>query len=118
MTKPVFSIGFTMSDKLGIIPPGKILFCINGWTGPGGSTLPIVCNKPITSSVKMSCTFLKAQGFDIGDSMLEKDLLNFAKEMIQKSKKKKVDLLLPNDAMIADSFENKAIKKLKERLEE
>ena len=60
----------------------------------------------------MSCTFLKAQGFDIGDSLLEKDLLNFASEMIQKSKKKKVDLLLPNDAIIADCFDNKAIKKL------
>ena len=60
----------------------------------------------------MSCTFLKAQGFEIGDSLLEKDSIKFASEMIQKSKEKKVDLLLPNDAIIADCIDNKAKKKL------
>ena len=57
----------------------------------------------------MACTFLKAQGFEIGDSLLEKNLIQFATEMIQKSKEKKIDLLLPNDAIIADCFESNAV---------
>ena len=61
----------------------------------------------------MSCTFLKAQGFDIGNSMLEKDSLNFAREMIQKSKEKKIDLLLPNDAIIASSLDGNSTRTIK-----
>ncbi len=55
----------------------------------------------------MACTFLKALDFEIGDSLLEKDLLQFAREMIEKSKGKKVNLLLPNDAMIGECYDNK-----------
>ncbi len=56
----------------------------------------------------MSCTFLKAQGFEIGNSLFEKNSLQFAEEMIQKSKEKKIDLLLPKDAIIAESIKEKA----------
>ena len=56
----------------------------------------------------MSCTFLKAQGFNIGSSLLEEDSLGFATELIKKSHKKRVKLLLPCDAVISESFDNKA----------
>jgi phosphoglycerate kinase len=56
----------------------------------------------------MACTFLKAQGYKIGASLLEEDLLDFAKELIQKAEEKGVKLLLPVDAVIADSFDKSA----------
>ena len=56
----------------------------------------------------MSCTFLQAQGFRIGASLLEEDSLDFAAEIIKKSNKKRVKLLLPRDALIAQSFDDKA----------
>jgi phosphoglycerate kinase len=56
----------------------------------------------------MSCTFLKAQGYKIGASMLEEASLDFAKELIQKAEEKGVKLLLPVDAVIADSFDKNA----------
>ena len=56
----------------------------------------------------MSCTFLKAQGYKIGASLLEEDSLDFAKELIQKAEEKGVKLLLPVDAVIADSFDKNA----------
>ncbi|SQC00284.1 phosphoglycerate kinase [Clostridium tetanomorphum] len=52
----------------------------------------------------MSYTFLKAQGYDIGTSLLEEDKIDYAKEMIEKSKSKGVKLLLPLDNVIADKF--------------
>ena len=56
----------------------------------------------------MACTFLKAQGYKIGSSLLEEDSLDFAKELIHKAKEKSVDLLLPIDAVIADGFDKNA----------
>ena len=56
----------------------------------------------------MACTFLKAQGYKIGASLLEEDSLDFAKELIQKAEEKGVKLLLPVDAVIADSFDKSA----------
>jgi len=56
----------------------------------------------------MSCTFLKAQGYKIGASLLEEDSLDFAKELIKKAEEKGVKLLLPVDSVIADSFDKSA----------
>jgi len=91
-TKPFLAIlgGAKVADKIKVID--KLLDKVQTLIIGGG----------------MACTFLKAQGIEIGDTLLEKDLLQFARDMIQKSKEKKVDLLLPNDATIADCFDNKA----------
>ena len=40
--KPAFSIGVTTSLKLGVYPPGKIYFVIQGCGSLGGLTEPIV----------------------------------------------------------------------------
>ena len=52
----------------------------------------------------MAYTFLKAQGYAIGDSILEEDRIGFAQEMMQAAKDRGVKLLLPRDVVIADKF--------------
>jgi phosphoglycerate kinase len=52
----------------------------------------------------MAYTFFKALGGKIGNSLVEEDKLDLAKELIKKAKEKGVDLLLPLDSVIADKF--------------
>ena len=60
----------------------------------------------------MSYTFFKALGGQIGNSLVEEDRLDLALRIIQKAKAKGVDLLLPKDSVIADSFSNEANQKV------
>ncbi|HCW72701.1 MAG TPA: phosphoglycerate kinase [Clostridiaceae bacterium] len=52
----------------------------------------------------MSYTFLKAQGFTVGNSLLEEDKMDYALEMIEKAKEKGVKLLLPVDNVVGERF--------------
>jgi len=52
----------------------------------------------------MAYTFFKALGGNIGDSLVEEDKLDLAKELIKKAKEKNVNLELPIDSVIADKF--------------
>lgn len=54
----------------------------------------------------MAYTFLKAMGYSVGDSLLEADKVDFAREMIEQAQKKNVMLLLPVDTAIHTKFEN------------
>lgn len=56
----------------------------------------------------MCFTFLAAQGYGVGTSLMEKDWIERASEMLQKAKDKGVDLLLPVDVVCADAFANDA----------
>ncbi len=56
----------------------------------------------------MAYTFLKAQGFTIGTSLLEEDKVEYAKEMMDKAKAKGVRLLLPLDNVVGDKFSAEA----------
>jgi phosphoglycerate kinase len=56
----------------------------------------------------MAYTFFKALGGNIGNSLVEADKLDLAKELIQKAKAKGVDLHLPMDSVIADKFDANA----------
>ncbi|MDH3709814.1 MAG: phosphoglycerate kinase [Cyclobacteriaceae bacterium] len=56
----------------------------------------------------MSYTFFKALGGQIGNSLVEEDKLDLARDLIKKSKELGVDLLLPKDSKIADAFDNQA----------
>ncbi|MFR2465945.1 MAG: phosphoglycerate kinase, partial [Clostridia bacterium] len=56
----------------------------------------------------MAYTFLKAQGKEIGTSLLEADKIEYALEMIEKAKEKGVSLLLPVDNLVAKEFNNDA----------
>ncbi|MBS7008421.1 phosphoglycerate kinase [Anaerostipes sp.] len=63
----------------------------------------------------MAYTFMKALGEEVGDSLLEADYLDYAKEMMDKAKEKGVDLLIPVDTVVADDFSNDANTKVVER---
>ncbi len=56
----------------------------------------------------MAYTFMKAQGYAIGNSLLDKDGLDTALKVIEKAKEKGIELLLPVDNIIADAFSNDA----------
>ncbi len=56
----------------------------------------------------MIFTFYKAQGKEIGKSLLEEDRLDMAKELLDKFKSSKCKLVLPEDVLIADKFETGA----------
>lgn len=52
----------------------------------------------------MAYTFLKAKGYSIGNSLLEKDKIDYSLEMIEKAKSLGVKLLLPRDNRIAPEY--------------
>ncbi len=52
----------------------------------------------------MANTFLKAEGYEIGDSLFEEGKVDVAKELITKARQRGLKLLLPTDVTIADRF--------------
>jgi phosphoglycerate kinase len=54
----------------------------------------------------MAFTFFKAQGKEIGKSLLEAEKLELAKELLEKTKSGKLKFLLPVDVVVADEFKN------------
>ena len=52
----------------------------------------------------MANTFLAAKGMPVGSSLLEKDKLDLARELIEKAEKKGVKVVLPVDVVVADKF--------------
>ena len=53
----------------------------------------------------MAYTFFKAMGGNIGNSLCEEDKLELALSLIEKAKAKGVNLLLPEDSVVADEFD-------------
>lgn len=56
----------------------------------------------------MAFTFIKAQGGQIGNSIVEDDKLQLALEILQKADQQGVKVYLPVDTIIADAFSNDA----------
>ena len=79
--------GAKISDKLLIIE--QLLYKVNHLIIGGG----------------MAYTFFKALGGNIGNSLVEEDKLDLAKDLIQQAKSKGVELHLPMDSIIADKFD-------------
>lgn len=52
----------------------------------------------------MAYTFLKAQGHEVGSSLLEEDQVDTAKSFLEKAKAKGVELMLPTDNVTAAEF--------------
>jgi len=86
--------GAKISDKILIIE--KLLDKVNHLIIGGG----------------MAYTFFKALGGSIGNSLVEEDKLDLAKELIQKAKAKGVELHLPIDSIAADKFDANANTKI------
>lgn len=59
----------------------------------------------------MAYTFLKAQGMEIGRSLLDAEKIEFAKEMMAKAKSRGIKLLLPVDVVVTDDFKNPTMSK-------
>ncbi|MGC9521411.1 MAG: phosphoglycerate kinase [Anaerolineae bacterium] len=57
----------------------------------------------------MANTFFKAQGLEMGDSLVEDDVLDTAKALMERAGGK---LVLPVDAVVADAFDNDANQKI------
>jgi phosphoglycerate kinase len=57
----------------------------------------------------MAYTFLKAQGQEIGKSLLEADKVDLARQLLEEAKKQNVKLLLPIDHVVAMKPENNAV---------
>ena len=56
----------------------------------------------------MMFTFIKALGGNVGNSLIEDELLGLAKETVEKAKQMGVNLFIPTDTVIADDFSNDA----------
>ena len=54
----------------------------------------------------MAYTFVKAQGYEIGKSLVDDEKIGYCKEMMEKAKQMGKKLLLPVDAVIASDFPN------------
>lgn len=63
----------------------------------------------------MAYTFMKALGEEVGDSLLEADYIDYAKDMMKKAEDKGVKLLIPVDTVVAKEFSNEAERKTVER---
>ncbi len=62
----------------------------------------------------MAYTFMAAKGLGVGDSLLESDYIDYAKEMMEKAAAKGVKLLIPVDTVVANDFSNDAESKVVE----
>jgi phosphoglycerate kinase len=56
----------------------------------------------------MTYTFLKALGHEIGKSLLEEEYIDTAKQLLSKAKEQNVELLLPEDHVVASEFSEDA----------
>jgi len=59
----------------------------------------------------MAYTFVKAMGGKVGNSLVEDDYLEIARNIMTKAKAKSVHLYIPTDTIIADAFDNNANRK-------
>ena len=53
----------------------------------------------------MANTFLVAEGLNVGKSLFEKDSVNVAKSILNKSKKLNCEIILPIDVIVSKTFE-------------
>ncbi len=60
----------------------------------------------------MTYTFIKANGGNVGNSLVEEDLLDMAKDVLEQAAKKGVKIYLPLDQVLADKFDNDANTKI------
>ena len=82
--------GSKVSDKLGVI--NNLISKVDKLLIGGG----------------MAFTFLKAQGFEVGDSLLEVDRIDEVKQLIKTAQEKKVEIVLPVDVVISKELDGSA----------
>ncbi|TVQ65830.1 MAG: phosphoglycerate kinase [Balneolaceae bacterium] len=82
--------GAKVSDKIGVIE--NLLSKVDSIVVGGG----------------MTYTFYKAKGLPIGNSLVEEDKVELAKELLEKAEKAGVNFMLPIDSVVAREFSNDA----------
>ncbi len=82
--------GSKVSDKLGVI--NNLISKVDKLLIGGG----------------MAFTFLKAQGYEVGDSLLEVDRIDEVKQLIKTAQEKKVEIVLPVDVVISKELDGSA----------
>jgi len=82
--------GAKVSDKIGVIE--NLLTKVDSIIIGGG----------------MTYTFLKAKGWEIGDSLVEEDKIELAGELMKKAEEAGVNFMLPVDSVVAKEFKNDA----------
>jgi len=82
--------GSKVSDKLGVI--NNLISKVDKLLIGGG----------------MAFTFLKAQGFEVGDSLLEVDRIDEVKQLIKTAQEKNVEIVLPIDVVISKELDGSA----------
>lgn len=82
--------GAKVSDKIGVIQ--NLLSKVDSIIIGGG----------------MTYTFYRAKGLPIGNSLVEEDKINLAKELIENADEQGVEILLPKDSVVAKEFKNDA----------
>ena len=60
----------------------------------------------------LAYTFVKAKGYEIGNSLLEEDKIDLAKQFMEKAKEKGVNFYMPIDAVVAKEFAEDAESKV------
>jgi phosphoglycerate kinase len=60
----------------------------------------------------MAFTFFRAQGLEVGDSLVEQEKIGLAKEILDAAKSQNKRLILPVDCVIADKFDNDAPRRM------
>lgn len=60
----------------------------------------------------MTYTFMKAQGYSVGNSICEEDKLDIAKDLMKKAEEKGVKLLISEDVLVSDAFAESANTKI------
>jgi phosphoglycerate kinase len=60
----------------------------------------------------MAFTFFRAQGLEVGDSLVEADKVTLAKQILDEAKAKNKRLILPVDCVVADKMENDAQRRI------
>jgi phosphoglycerate kinase len=94
--KPFVAIigGAKVSDKIGVLE--NLLDKVSAFLIGGG----------------MANTFLAAQGYRMGASLVEEDKLEVANQLAEKARRQNVNLLLPSDVVVADRFSEDAVRKI------
>lgn len=114
---PSISAGFLMKNEMTFFDkamsnPVRPLVAILGGAKVSGKleVLEALIDKvdKIVIGGGMAFTFLKAQGLNVGKSLVEDELIPTAKKILDKAKKKGVTFYLPVDCIVANAFEPNA----------
>jgi len=57
----------------------------------------------------MAYTFLAAQGYEVGKSLLEKDYIEYVKNLIKNAEKEKKKIIVPIDVVVADELRENSV---------